>query len=510
MMPSKRREARRLVRLLAAFIATVLAGCAVGPDFRRPDPPAVASYTPEALPTETAEAKVAGGASQRFAPGEEIPAQWWTLFHSEALDQLIRQALADSPTLAAAQATLREAEENRRAQLGALFPSVDASASATRQKISGASFGQPGPRSPAFTLYNASVNVSYTLDLFGGTRRGLEALQAQVDYQRFQLEGAWLTLTANIVTTAVQEASLRAQIRATQEILAAEEQQLALVEQQFQLGGASRPDVLAQRAQLAQTRATLPPLEKQLAQTRHRLAVLAGRFPGEAGKLPEFDLDGLQPAAGPTGEPPFLAGAAAPGHPRRGRASPCGLRPDRRGYGEPLPADYTDPPAYGSEASEVGDLFGVGTSIWSIWGLVCFSPSSAAVSFPPRRRAAIAAYDQAEAQYRETVLEAFQNVADVLRALEKDAQTLKAQAEAEAVSPGFARPDPEAVPTRRGELSYAAQRRTPAPAGADQPRPGAGRTFCRHRGALPGAGRRMVEGRRLTMKKRILFAILGL
>ena len=340
-MPSKRREARRLVRLLAAFIATVLAGCAVGPDFRRPAPPVVASYTPEALPTETAEAKVAGGASQRFAPGEEIPAQWWALFRSEALDRLIRQALADSPTLAAAQATLRVAEENRRAQFGALFPSVDGGASATRQKISGATFGQSGTEIPAFTLYNASVNVSYMLDLFGGTRRAVEAAGAEVNFQRFQLEGAWLTLAANVVTTAVQEGSLRAQIRATQEILAAEEQQLALVEQQFQLGGASRPEILAQRAQLAQTRATLPPLEKQLAQARHRLAVLAGRFPGEAGKLPEFDLEGLNlPQDLPVSLPSSLV-AAAPGHPRRGRASPCGLCPYRRRYGEPLPADYT-------------------------------------------------------------------------------------------------------------------------------------------------------------------------
>ena len=431
-MPSKRREARRLVRLLAAFIATVLAGCAVGPDFRRPAPPVVASYTPEALPTETAEAKVAGGASQRFAPGEEIPAQWWALFRSEALDRLIRQALADSPTLAAAQATLRVAEENRRALFGALFPSVDGGASATRQKISGATFGQSGTEIPAFTLYNASVNVSYMLDLFGGTRRAVEAAGAEVNFQRFQLEGAWLTLAANVVTTAVQEGALRAQIRATQEILAAEEQQLALVEQQFQLGGASRPEILAQRAQLAQTRATLPPLEKQLAQARHRLAVLAGRFPGEAGKLPEFDLEGLNlPQDLPVSLPSSLARQ----------------RPDIRAAEEILHAAsarigvatanlyprITLSAGFGSEASEVGDLFGVGTSIWSL-GAGLLQPIFRGGELSARRRAAIAAYDQAEAQYRETVLEAFQNVADVLRALEKDAQTLKAQAEAEAVS----------------------------------------------------------------------------
>ena len=173
------------------------------------------------------------------------------------------------------------------------FPRVDGNASVRRQKTSGASFGQPGIEPQPLHSSHASVSVSYALDLFGGTRRELEALQAQVDYQRFQLEGAYLTLTANIVTTAVQEASLRARIRATREILAAEEQQLALVERQFQLGGASRSDVLAQQAQLAQTRATLPPLEKELAQTRHQLAVLAGRFPGEAGRFPSSTWKGL-------------------------------------------------------------------------------------------------------------------------------------------------------------------------------------------------------------------------
>ncbi|MGE5663502.1 MAG: efflux transporter outer membrane subunit, partial [Deltaproteobacteria bacterium] len=282
------------MRLSAAVVAALLAGCAAGPDFRRPAAPAAGSYTAGALPGETAAAPVAGGGPQRFAPGEKLPSEWWTLFRSEPLDRLIRRALADSPSLAAARATLRAAEENRRAQFGGLFPSIDGSAGVGRQKISPASFGLPGNASPTFTLYNASVGVSYALDLFGGTRRELEALGAELDFQRFQLEGAWLALTANLVTTAVQEGALRARIRATREILAAEEEQLALVERQFELGGVSRPEVLAQQAQLAQTRATLPALEKQLAHARHRVAVLAGRFPGEAGALPEFDLDGLE------------------------------------------------------------------------------------------------------------------------------------------------------------------------------------------------------------------------
>lgn len=425
-------DTRHLARLHVALVVAALAGCAAGPDFRRPAPPATASYTTEALPVETAAAPGAGGAPQRFIPGQEIPSQWWALFRSEELDRLIRQALADNPTLAAAQARLREAEENRRAQAGALWPRVDANASVRRQKVSGASFGQRAIDTTPFTLHSASVSVSYAFDLFGGTRRELEALQALVEYQRLQLEAAWLTLTANLVTTAVQEAALRAQIRATREIVAAEERQLSLVEQRFLLGGGSHPEVLAQQAQLAQTLATLPPLEKQLAQTRHRLAVLAGRFPGEAGALPVFDLEGLSlPRDLPVSLPSSLV--------RR--------RPDIRAAEEILHAasarigvatanlypQITLTGSLGSEASGIRDLFGSGTSVWGL-GAGLLQPIFKGGELTAKRRAAFAVYDQAEAQYRATVLQAFQDVADVLRALELDAQTLKAQADAEAAA----------------------------------------------------------------------------
>jgi len=426
---SKNWNTRRRLRLHSALVAAALAGCAVGPDFRRPAPPAVASYTAEALPMETAAAPGAGGAPQRFLSGQEIPPLWWALFRSESLDRLIRQALADSPTLAAAEAKLREAEENRRAQAGALLPRVDGNASVRRQKTSGASLGQPGIDTAPFTLHSASVSVSYAFDLFGGARRELEALQAQVEYQRFQLEGAWLTLTANLVTTVVQEAALRAQIRATREIVAAEKRQLDLVDQRFQLGGGSRPDVLAQQAQLAQTLATVPPLEKQLAQTRHRLAILAGTFPGEAGTLPAFDLDGMiLPGELPVSLPSSLVRQ----------------RPDIRAAEELLHAasarigvatanlypQITLTGSLGSEAYKIQDLFGRGTSVWGL-GAGVLQPIFRGGELTAKRRAAIAAYSLAEAQYRGTVLQAFQDVADVLRALELDAQTLKAQADAE-------------------------------------------------------------------------------
>ena len=422
----------RLTGFHVTLVAATLAGCAVGPDYRRPAPPAVASYTAEALPVGTTSAPGVGGTEQRFVSGGEIPARWWELFRSQALDRWIREGLANSPTLSAAEATLRRAQEIRRARSGDLLPSVDGSVSASRQKPSGASFGDPNFPINPFTLYDASVNVSYTLDLFGKTRRELEALQAQIDYQGYQLEGASLTLTSNIVTTAFQEASLREQLQATRDILATQEELLALVEKQFELGGVAKTDVLAQRASLAQTRATLPPLEKRLAQTRHLLAVLAGRFPGDTADLPEFDLKDFQlPEELPVSLPSSLARQ----------------RPDIRSAEKVLHAasaavgmatanlypQVTLSGQYGTTATRIGDLFGPGSAVWG-FGAGLLQPIFRGGALAATRRAEVAGFDQAAAQYRETVLQAFREVADVLRALEYDAMTLKAQSDAEAAA----------------------------------------------------------------------------
>ena len=424
----KRQEPQRPLRLLAALVAAMFAGCAVGPDYHRPAPPAVASYTTSALPVETASAPGIGGTAQRFVSGGEIPARWWELFRSEALDRWIREALANSPTLVAAEATLRRAQEIRRARAGDLLPSVDGNLTATRQKPSGASLGVPNEQINPFTLYNASVDVSYTLDVFGKTRRELEALQAQVDYQGFQLEGAYLTLASNVVTTALQEASLRGQLQATRDILATQEEQLTLIEKQFELGGIARTDVLAQRASLAQSRATLPPLEKRLAQTRHLLAVLAGRFPGDAADLPEFHLEDFRlPEQLPVSLPSSLVRQ----------------RPDIRSAEELLHAasatvgvatanlypQITLSARYGTEAAQIGDLFRPGSAVWGM-GAGLLQPIFHGGALEAERRAEVAGFDQAAAQYRETVLQAFRDVADVLRALEYDAMTVKAQGEA--------------------------------------------------------------------------------
>ncbi|HET6466228.1 MAG TPA: efflux transporter outer membrane subunit [Nitrospiria bacterium] len=425
-----KRPLRLIHSVSLVVIGLALIGCEVGPNFRRPEPPTTKDYTPRAMPEKTSATSGIAGEAQRFLSGQDIPDQWWTLFHSKELDQVIRQGLADSPTLVVAQATLREAQENLRALVGEVaFPAVDGNVSAQRQKISGASFGQPNAPGNLFNLYNASVSVSYALDLFGGGRRELEALRSQVDFQSYQLEGAHLTLTSNIITTAIQEASLRDQIRTTQEMVTSMEKQVGLVERQFLLGGASRSDLLAQQTQLAQTRATLPPLELNLAQTRHRLAVLVGQLPSEA-VLPEFQLQSLQlPEDLPVSLPSSLV---------RQRpdvlASEAVLHQASAQIGVATAAMFpqiTLSGNYGSETSGVHNLFTAGTSVWRI-GAGLLQPLFHGGQLSAQRRAAIAAYDQAAAQYRETVLEAFQNVADVLRALELDADLLKAQAEAEA------------------------------------------------------------------------------
>src|SRR5437879_3471209 len=282
--------------------AAFLAACAVGPDYRAPEAPAVGLYTEKPQPEQTEAAPVRGGEVQRFEAGAKISAEWWTLFGSSELDNLMRTALTSHPTLAAAQAALRQAEENLNAQYAVLYPSVDASLSAKRQRITGAAFGNPAIPTNVFNLYNASVSVSYSIDLAGGARRELEALQAGIDFQRFQLEAAYLSLTGNVATTAFREASLREQIRATREIAESQERQVQPVQNEFALGAISRVDVLAQRAQLAQTRANLPPLEKALAQTRNQLAVLIGKFPRRRGPAPARSL-GVPAAAEPSAEP---------------------------------------------------------------------------------------------------------------------------------------------------------------------------------------------------------------
>lgn len=419
---------------LFAFSSIALTSCMVGPNFAPPCPPETESYNDVPIPDKTASSKNHGGKSQQFVFNENIPKQWWALFHSKPLNELICLGLNNSPTLAAAEAALRQAEENMRAFVGStMFPYVSALPSAQRERFSAATFGvdpNGGATSPTtvFNLYNVSVNVTYTLDVFGGNRRGIEALGAQVEYQNFLLEAANLTLASNIVTTAITEASLRAQIQATRELILLNETSLKIVKQQFQLGGVSRTDVLLQEGQLANVRATLPPLEKTLALTRHSLSVLIGELPSE-NQLHKFHLLELTL---PTQLPVSLPSCLVRQRPDI-RASEALLHAASANIGvavaNMLP-QITLNGSYGTEANHWSDLFQGNSAIWS-YGAQLLQPIFAGGSLNAKRKAAIAAYDQAAAQYQQTVLQAFQNVADTLRSLELDAVTLKRQTEAE-------------------------------------------------------------------------------
>ncbi|MGS0741321.1 efflux transporter outer membrane subunit [Glaciimonas sp. GG7] len=407
----------------------LLAGCTVGPAFKTPAAPDGGdSYTSSPLPQQTASSPDAvAGSAQHFAYQQDIPAQWWTLFRSVELDHMIRDALKRSPSMASAQAALRQVQENLRSQTGSLlYPNVSGQLGAGREKLNGTS-GVAG----IFNLYSASVNVSYTVDVFGANRLQLEGLQASVDFQQFQLEATYLTLTSNLVTTAIAEASLRAQLQATHEILEAQEKQLDVVEKQLNLGAIPRSTVLLQRNTVAQTRATLPPLQKALEQTRHQLSVYAGRLPSEPG-LPEFDLASLQL---PQDLPVSLPSVLVRQRPDI-RASEALLHQASAQVGVATANLYPQinlTGSYGSSATNINKLLSPGAAMWSLFaGLT--QPIFNGGALTAKKRAAAAAYDKAAADYRATVLTAFQNVADSLRALDYDAATLKQQAEVESLS----------------------------------------------------------------------------
>ena len=414
---------------LFGFIALVfMAGCAVGPNFQRPATPNVDSYTSQPLAEQTASVDVKGGEAQRFVKDMDIPGQWWMLFHSKPLNDLIDQALKANPELEAAQAALRVAWENVYAQQGAFFPSVEADFNPTRQKTAGVLASPLANGNYIYSLHTAQVAVAYVPDVFGGTRRQVESLKAQADSQRFQLEATYLTLTSNVVAAAVQEAALRGQIAAIRRIIDIQSKSLELLQRRYELGQIASGDVVAQEAALAQVQAMLPPLEKQLAQQRDLLARLIGRFPSE--KLAgEFELSSLQL---PQDLPVSLSSRLVE------------QRPDVRSAEEQLHSASADigvsianrlpnitlSANAGSSATAINQLFTSGTGFWAL-GANLTQPIFQGGTLLHRQRAAEAAYDQAAAQYRGVVLTAFQNVADTLHAIQSDADALKASVAAE-------------------------------------------------------------------------------
>jgi NodT family efflux transporter outer membrane factor (OMF) lipoprotein len=420
----------RLLGACAVVAAGLLAACAVGPNFKAPEAPRNAGFVPAGQnPAATTATPLPGGQAQRFVEGMDIPGQWWTLFQSAPLNALIERALSNSPTLEAAQAALRQANETTAAQRGSYYPSVSGAVESQRQKASGAASGIPGlPGSYYYNLQTASVNVSYTLDAFGGTRRQVEALRAQAEYQQFALEASYLTLTANIVTAAINEASLRAQIAATEQIAQSQQTQLDIVKRRFGAGAASRVDVLQQQATLQATLASLPPLRTELAQQRNQLAAYVGDFPADYAGA-EFDLDSLNiPQDLPLTLPSKFVEQ----------------RPDVREYSALLHQataqigvatanmlpQITLTASFGQDASTFATLFQPSSNVYSLIGSLT-QPIFKGGQLLHQRRAAVAAAQEAAANYKATVITAFQNVSNTLYALQGDAETLAAQSAAE-------------------------------------------------------------------------------
>jgi NodT family efflux transporter outer membrane factor (OMF) lipoprotein len=428
---------------LALVTMAALPGCAVGPNFQQPREPPGAGFTPTPLPPVTAAADVPGGDAQRFIEGQDVAFDWWRAFDSPALNSLVEQALRANPTVAAAQAALRQGQEQVYAQRGYFYPSVAADYAFERQKLPGntASTSAPGvqgngqnlvPSGPAqpliYNYHTAELTVGYTPDVFGSNRRKVESLAAQAQMQRFELEATYVTLAANVVAAAIQEASLRAQLTATGEIIDYNERSLQVVLDRYQQGYAMAVEVAAQQAQLAQVRALLPPLHKQFEQTRDLLRALVGKLPNQ--ELEQtFELSSLTlPRELPLSLP----------------AKIIEQRPDVRAAAEQLHAanaqvgvaiaamlpQFSISGAAGGSANEFAWMFRDGGPFWNLIGGVA-QPLFAGGTLLHGKRAADQALRQAGAQYQQAVLTAYQNVADTLHAMLADADELAAAHAAE-------------------------------------------------------------------------------
>ena len=419
------------VRLIAALGAAALGACAVGPDFHRPAAPAAADYGSAPAQGVTAAADTTGGAAQQLVGDMDIAGAWWELFQSPKLTALVVEALKNNPNMEAAHAALRQAQDLYTAQRGSLFPTVQGGFAAQRAKNAVETLANPTslPQvNPYYNLFTAQLSLSYMPDVFGGTRRALEASRAQADSTRFELIATYVTLSSNVVTTAVQEGSLRGQIAATERLLALQHQLTDTVQRERSIGSASNADLLQQQAAEAQTAATLPPLRKQLGQTRDALTALLGRLPSQE-PADTFRFEDLTlPPQLPVSLPSKL----------------IEQRPDVRQAEENLHAasarvgvaladmlpQFTITADTGSAALEIGRLFTPYTAFWDL-GASLTQTLFAGGALRYRHRAAEDALDQAAAEYRATVILACQNVADTLRALQADADALEASAAAD-------------------------------------------------------------------------------
>jgi NodT family efflux transporter outer membrane factor (OMF) lipoprotein len=420
------------MRLYSSFAAgtalcAMLTGCMVGPDFQRPAPPQVDSFLPDKTSNFVA-ADVPGGEAQRLVQELDIPGQWWSVFRSRQLNGLIDEALRANPDVRAAVAGLKVAQENARAQRATLFPTIGGVAGASQNQTPNSLSPATASGNTVYGLFTVGLTITYALDLWGGNRRQIESLDALAEAQCFQLEGAYLSLASNVVAAAILEASLRGQVEATQRIIEAQRTTLGILQGQSNLGAIPGGDVATQQAALAQAEATLPPLQKALAQQRNLLASLIGHLPnqdvGARFELSDLNLPQDLPLSLPSQlveQRPDVRAAEANLH---SSSALVGVAVSNQ-----LP-QITLSAGINTQSLSTDTLFGLGLTGMNA-GVGALQTIIDGGALAAKKRAALAGLEQADAQYRSVVIGAFRNVADTLRALEYDAITLKATVDAE-------------------------------------------------------------------------------
>ena len=408
---------------LGILSGLLVPGCAVGPNFVPPQPPAATQYTQGEEPAKTV---AAAGRAQHFAYGAQIAQDWWRLFQSPKLDQVIKEAVAQNPNLQSAQARLQQNQENLRAGYGAFFPQASGNFSYSRERFNPAQFGSTAQGS-IFNLYTSSVSVSYLLDVFGGTRRTVEALAAQADYQAYTAQATYLTLLGNVANAAIAQAGYLASIDATERLIAFQKEQVRITETQFQAGTAPYANVVSLQSQLAATEATLPPIRQNLDRTQHLLAALVGRTPAEwqppRVDLAEITLPGELPVTLPSElvrRRPDILAAEAQMHTASANVGVATAA---------MFPSFTLSAGYGQSSTDISTLMGTGGNFWNA-GAALAQPLLRGGTLWSQRKAAIAAYQASQTDYRQVVVSAFQQVADSLRAVQHDAEALQAQAAA--------------------------------------------------------------------------------
>jgi NodT family efflux transporter outer membrane factor (OMF) lipoprotein len=412
-----RRHGRKTVLLGTALLVM---GCTVGPDYERPQMPATDSYAVKPV-TGTESSDTFAGQAQNFDSQRDIEADWWTVFHSPEINTLVAKCLQNNPDLKAGQATLLAARENVLAQRGLYYPSISASASATRQKTAAELSSTPNSGALTFDLFVPQLNVSYAPDVFGLNKRTVESLSAQAEQARYALLATRITLTANLIAAVIQEASLKSQIAAAESLIASDRSALQILQDQAARGYANRLDVATQENLLAQAQATLPPLRKQLATQHDLVAVLVGVTPNivlpEPDSLAKLDLPADLPLSVSSKlleQRPDIRQAEENLH---SASAQIGIAVANRLPNITLSGDV------GSMALTIGQMFASGSNVWAI-GAGVTQPIFDGGQLLHKERAARATFEAAVNQYRSTALSAFQNVADTLNALQQDADEL--------------------------------------------------------------------------------------